>query len=301
MFASRDGTICPLPMLLLLAGLFMATAEVKSELLQDSAAGTACAHAGDTILQQQIEALREENELLKAENTELRLRESRPAESQLKAMPVEQQTDETRLMESTEQGCNKKKYTIQYKSGSHCGPNTGPCSPKYGAGYCHNCCQNKCWLPTNQYAQSCAVTDTEYEAQARLTLGDFTSSAAGGTWYLRGPNNLLLGKVTCPCPKKQGETLTEYQAEKIIIGQVAAIGLPQFIAEKMQSHHIAGAKWNSKVAISVLAMLKCWKQNCAAAEEEHLLQNNSTAQSDGLLGLLAETSTSASGTGWNCG
>ena len=66
--------------------------------------------------------------------------------------------------------------------------------------------------------------------------------------------------------------LSEIDAAKVIVGQVAAIGYPDMMAGDMCSKRKIGQKswtesvWNGLAATATIAMHKCWTRSCSGMQ-----------------------------------
>lgn len=90
-------------------------------------------------------------------------------------------------------------------------------------------------------------------------------------WSLYGGDGAWLGAVTCPCTDSHGNTMSEADAIRRIAGQVAALGIPRQHLKPICESFQAGNKkdwrtvtWNTKIVLSTLKMLHCWKAKCAS-------------------------------------
>merc|ERR1711924_211041 len=87
-----------------------------------------------------------------------------------------------------------------------------------------------------------------------------------GAVKVRGPR-VLLGTVSCPC-NVGIQRMSEEEALRTIVGQVAAISIPNQWMDIFVKARISGRKdfreanWNAKVGIATVKMLKCWEKKC---------------------------------------
>jgi len=175
-------------------------------------------------------------------------------------------------------------------------------------GTCPNHCQGKCYLKSSHFDSKCRMNAKTFAKQTSSDMVELVKNSTRPQWKLRGVVGKdpqtghskfgLLGTVSCPCTEK-GKDLTEVDAVRSIVGQVAALGIPdvwlQWMCQKRASGGMSSqvAIWNSKVVVSAMKMLHCWKSKCAATTNQ---RESADAQLDE---LLDHRSTAA--TGWNCG
>merc|ERR1711998_337070 len=82
----------------------------------------------------------------------------------------------------------------------------------------------------------------------------------------------VLGTVSCPCKNSAGKAMTETEALRSIVGQVASMRLPwaTAICKKRDKGVISQmeALWNSKVTLATVQMYRCWMAKCSAVPED---------------------------------
>jgi hypothetical protein len=95
-------------------------------------------------------------------------------------------------------------------------------------------------------------------------------------WSLYAGDGGWMGAVTCPCTDSHGNAMSEVDAVRVIGGQVAALGIPKKylkpICKSFQNgiHDWRTITWNTKVMLSTVKMLRCWKAKCANASSVEL-------------------------------
>jgi len=230
--------------------------------------------------------LRGENALLKAENAR-----SKTKIAQLKAENARLKVATADLMDDLEEDEQAKSYDndeagghvatdLQTKDAKMCINQSGKNKGSQTNAKTH--CQGKCWMNPAHFDKNCSLTP-------KALTGEKSKLRQVGTeaepkWELRGGKDRenkekLLGTVSCPC-SADGTPLTEEEAIRRIIGQVAAMGFPDQWVRPMFNQRSIGKKsyveglWNAKVAVSIVAMLKCWTKKCSGAASADEVQLN---------------------------
>jgi len=149
---------------------------------------------------------------------------------------------------------------------------------------CSDRCNKNCWINLNLMDKTCRMT-REY-LQKNLQKVKFVGTSARPKWNIVERTRTLeriQGTVECPCHFSDGKPLSEEDALRSIVGQVAAMGITKSAAlGALQSTGQKGRKsyppkaavsWNTKIALSVVKMLKCWNKKCrvGGCGEEALL------------------------------
>jgi len=78
--------------------------------------------------------------------------------------------------------------------------------------------------------------------------------------------------VECPCSAADGQTLDQETALRNILGQVAAIGIPKVIAERVASGTTRSDAFMSQMGYAVVKMMSCWATNCRGSQNFNLLE-----------------------------
>jgi len=158
-------------------------------------------------------------------------------------------------------------------------------------------CNGKCWMLKAYFEKTCKMTERSFKFELGPNKLRQVGTSAAPKWEIYGYGSNMkeyLGSVSCPC-SADGTALTETDAIRTIVGQVGAMAFPDEWAKKMCKARGQGrkssveAQWNSKVTLSTIAMLKCWKKKC---------EKGSSAQA--LDDLLIEATTEETA-GWDCG
>ena len=129
---------------------------------------------------------------------------------------------------------------------------------------------------------SCMLTKKRMKQIERMV--DFVGTSSNPKWAIRmsgrqrgrDGKKRVRGMVECPCHASDGAPLTENEAVKVIVGQVASIGIPNNAAkaalrangfERNGYYRYASVAWNERVALSVMKMVKCWRSKCLAGAD----------------------------------
>jgi len=165
---------------------------------------------------------------------------------------------------------------------------------RYPSGSCSDHCDGKCWIPINDpLDKTCKVTDPNMELFESLVVSVGTKDHPKWTINAGRPPKSM-GEVECPCVGSHGKALTEREATARILGEAAAIGIPDGICKAVlglrrdgfKKHH--GVAWNARIALATIKMVKCWKASCAGNTDQYSLDE------------LLETNNEAT-SGWDCG
>jgi len=78
--------------------------------------------------------------------------------------------------------------------------------------------------------------------------------------------------VECPCSAADGQTLDEETALRNILGQIAAIGIPKVIAERVAAGESRSDSFMSQIGYAVTKMMSCWDANCKGSQSFNLLE-----------------------------
>jgi len=171
---------------------------------------------------------------------------------------------------------------------------------------CPGRCQGKCSMPPNWWDAACKMKKAPFKWQTSPKRIKQVGTAEHPKWSLIG-NNLkgnptVLGSVSCPC-NTGGKVMTEDDAIRTIVGQVAAIGIPHEwlgqMCKKLSKGLTANIEswWNAKVTLSTIRMLKCWKRRCSGAAAA---ANNDASAHGQLSELLEDAADNAFGGGAMC-
>lgn len=95
----------------------------------------------------------------------------------------------------------------------------------------------------------------------------FTGTRKHPRWEIWN-DGYLEGKVACPCNGSEGGLLTKHQAMRKIVGQIAALGTPWYMAEASLGKYGEDKRpwivwWNARLAVSAVVLINCWERNCA--------------------------------------
>jgi len=124
-------------------------------------------------------------------------------------------------------------------------------------------CNKKCSTNVAMIDENCKMTEEAYVGiPSRIKQ---VGTDRSPKWNIVDDQGGLLGTVSCPCNGADGTTLTEEDAIKVIVGQVAAMGMPAAWKARLcaPQQKYWPSMWNGKVTISAIVMLKCWHKKCA--------------------------------------
>jgi hypothetical protein len=166
---------------------------------------------------------------------------------------------------------------------------------------CPGRCQNKCFMSPNHFDQSCTLKEDKFKLEISKSRIRSVGTPSYPKWSLHagGVKQSFLGNVSCPCISGN-QVLSEYDAVRRIVGQVAAMGYPDVWAKRVCNARNKGKRaleegfWNMKVTVATIFMLECWKKKCAAPG------NNEAASDAYQLDVLLNEDVDQ-GAGWNCG
>lgn len=143
---------------------------------------------------------------------------------------------------------------------------------------CPTRCNGNCWIGTKFADANCTLAETEF-VHIQKAVAFKKASLVVPSWDIwhkkEGEAATIRGTIRCPCTKSNdgGNTvaMSMHEASKVIIGQVAAMGIPSDVAESSLGQNgdnlrIKAAYWNAKVAVSVINMLRCWRSKCEIPE-----------------------------------
>merc|ERR1711998_280318 len=184
---------------------------------------------------------------------------------------------------SLSQSC-KKSWPQSKCAKTCCTANSVPLVPR------SEFCGGNCLIPRDELDANCTVTDEAFEKFRKSVR--FTGKKEEGIprWEIihdtggsvRGSGRLL-GEVACPC-KHGNVNVTEDEALKRIVGQVAKLGIGERTAEAALGHETIKDKdlaapvgWNAKVGLATYDMVKCWKSLCAGEIGENAGKHTITA------------------------
>ena len=68
--------------------------------------------------------------------------------------------------------------------------------------------------------------------------------------------------VECPCSASDGQTLDEETALRNILGQIATVGVPKVIAERVAAGETKADMFMVQMSYAVTRMMSCWGTNC---------------------------------------
>jgi len=155
---------------------------------------------------------------------------------------------------------------------------------------CADRCNKNCWIDLKLMDKSCRMTRKYLHWGMQKVK--FVGTSAHPKWNIVERTKTLeriQGTVACPCHFSDGKPLTEEDALRLIVGQVSAMGIIKSAAlgalqstgqkgRKPQHKYPprAAVKWNMKIALSVVKMLKCWNKKCrvGGCGEEALLDGS---------------------------
>jgi hypothetical protein len=187
----------------------------------------------------------------------------------------------------------KKNFTEMWQLVNEMNPGTG--------GSCKDRCRQKCWVNNKHYDANCTMANVRF----RMFWNQVEPiHAVTPQWQFKYYKRDSIGNPTikCPCDTKHGP-MTQKQALRSIIGQVASIGVPAYVAKAALGMKRSTMNYpmnhNARIAVAVMKMFHCWKAKCShdqATETptESLLGGGDDIQLDDLL----ENSEGADA-GWN--
>lgn len=178
---------------------------------------------------------------------------------------------------------------------------------------CDDHCQSDCGIPrlvpksqqaliglgpTARFLDAqCKISDPLYEAVKKGVK--FVGTKEHPKWRVFLPQSEPKD-VECPCESK-GSTLDSDAAMQRILGQVAAIGVPDGIAKVVVAKQTRGEFLVMRLGYAVTHMFKCWQASCSAtsakstAATRRLLQTNADMRLEDL--MLEAESEEAAGAG----
>lgn len=138
---------------------------------------------------------------------------------------------------------------------------------KKGEGHC----QKKCYVPKERFDKNCKMSD-EFTANIEHRVV-FNGKKESPAWSImsgdpkKGRKNMKkLVNVRCPCTGSNGG-MDQIEATQKIVGEVASIGVPEFVAKAVlredKDWRHWGVTWNARIALSVIKMVSCWKKHCS--------------------------------------
>jgi hypothetical protein len=187
----------------------------------------------------------------------------------------------------------KENFTEMWQLVNEMNPGTG--------GACKDRCRQKCWVDNKEYDANCTMADSRLQKFVEQVK---PIRAVTPQWQFKYYKRDSIGNPTikCPCDTKHGP-MTQKQALRSIIGQVASIGVPAYVAKAALGMKRSTMNYpmnhNARIATAVMRMFHCWKAKCShdqATETptESLLGGGDDIQLDDLL----ENSEGADA-GWN--
>lgn len=166
-------------------------------------------------------------------------------------------------------------------------------------------CQDKCFMNPNYFDKQCVIFENGFKQQTDPKFIKPVGTSKSPSWNLYSYLGEKLGTISCPC-SADGKTLSEMDATRRIVGQVAAMGLPDEWIGKMCEGRRLGRKswteamWNAKVTLSTITMLKCWTKKCSGKSSSTSDVVSADAQLSDLL-TNEDSSKTNEGAGWDCG
>merc|ERR1712216_74205 len=140
-------------------------------------------------------------------------------------------------------------------------------------------CRGKCYMSKKKLDKHCKMTDSYMtKIQQKVTfVGTKESPAWSVNSGMHGENSV--GIVRCPCTGLNGTTLTSLEATKKIVGEIASIGIPDWMAKAVLTPNWLthpkyapfgkgpwwGVAWNARIALAAVKMVDCWKVHCSKA------------------------------------
>jgi len=137
-------------------------------------------------------------------------------------------------------------------------------------------CQENCEI-RNLEADCSISTENLEKIQNRLK---FTGTSDHPKWSFnystseRGvtPPDLHEVTVECPCSAADGDTLNQTTALRYILGQVAAVGVPKEIADRVAADETRADGFMMQMGYAVTKMISCWDTKCKGSQSFDLLE-----------------------------
>jgi len=156
---------------------------------------------------------------------------------------------------------------------------------KKGEGHC----QKRCYVPKERFDKNCKMSD-EFTASIEQRVV-FNGKKESPAWSImsgdpkKGRKNMKkLVNVRCPCTGSNGG-MDQIEATQRIVGEVASIGVPEFVAKAVlredKDWRHWGVNWNARIALSVIKMVSCWKKHCSKSSTGTSLLDDLLDTSDG--------------------
>lgn len=170
------------------------------------------------------------------------------------------------------------------------------------ATHCRGDCNiPKTWVGTHRwnngrdmplFGADCALSPEVYN-HIKERVASVGSSRWEVDWNTVDAQQRVLSKqkitVHCPCHAARGGRLDAETALRLIIGQVAATGVPRDLARQIASGHMRGDTFIMRLALATTKMFTCWQQACSTS-----------LTGSGLDDLLIEAGATDTA-GWDCG
>jgi hypothetical protein len=148
----------------------------------------------------------------------------------------------------------KENFTEMWQLVNEMNPGTG--------GACKDRCRQKCWVDNKEYDANCTMADSRLQKFVEQVK---PIRAVTPQWQFKG-NSIGNPIIKCPCDTKHG-LMTQKQALRSIIGQVASIGVPHYVAKAALGFDKSKMNFpmnhNARIAIAVMRMFHCWKAKCS--------------------------------------
>jgi len=143
---------------------------------------------------------------------------------------------------------------------------------------CPNQCLGDCGIPKKVLNRKCKAPKSmltwikktvAYKGREAMSW-DILNDRSGDQTY----KQRIIGKVSCPCHESGGKKLSEDDALRIILGQVAVVKTPKVSlldvkkwASKAAVERAREVKTNMKISYSTLLLLRCWKAQCYGSKD----------------------------------